>query len=213
MREHSRKFSDTDTYILHTGLKWIEEAPETFAAKLYQRLLRDHPECQASLHTIGLESFNRNFIHFLKMVKEELLERHTIHVAPREFLALHALPVEKVRHSNYFIKMGRTFLDIFAELAEDAWSPALESTWNKAIEEVKIALWNPPSDGSTLATTASPVSIIRRRKFFLSRAVILFLGTLIMVAGGMISQILWNRCRRADLKRLKPPVLKKAWSG
>lgn len=213
MGEHSRIFSDTEIYILHTGLKWIEEAPEAFATKLYHRLVRDHPEFQASLHAIGLESFRRNFIHFLEMVKEELVRRKTIQASPKEFLARQALNIEEVRRSNYLTKMTRTFLDVFAELAEDAWSPALESAWNKAIDEVNLALWNPQPDDSALATLASPVLVLRRRRFHLSRALIVCVGTLVMVAGGIISKTLWNRCRLPDVKRLKSPVLKKAWSG
>lgn len=152
-------------------------------------------------------------MHFLEMVEEELLRRQIIQASPKEFLAGQALPIENVHHSSQFTKIARTFLDVFSELAEDAWSPALESAWNKAIDEVNLALRNSQPDNSPLATMASPVSIIRRKKFLLSRALILLLGTLVMVAGGMISKTLWNRCRLTDVKRLKAPVWKKAWSG
>lgn len=213
MGEHSRNFSQTETYILHTGVKWIEEAPEAFATKLYHRLWRNHPEFQGFLHAIGSESFSRNFIRFLAMVKDELLRQQTIQASPKEFLARQALTIEDVHHSHQFPKMARTFLNVFSELAEDAWSPALESAWNKAIDEVNLVLVNPQPDDSPLTTMASPVSIIRRRRFLLSRTLILLLGTLLMVTGGMISKTLWNRCRLTDAKRLQPPVWKKAWSG
>lgn len=209
MGNHSRKFSDTDIYILETGLRWIKEAPEAFADKLYHRLLRDHPEISASLQSISLQSFTRNFLWFLEAIIEELRTHRSIHISLDEYFSDHLLTHGNLLNAEQVTGIFEAYLEVFSEVAEDAWSPALESVWKKAIHEVSLNLSGQPSPSLSLAIIPSLVQVIKRREPRPARACLLFIGTLLMVAGNILSRRWCHRCRLPERKLLKAPLWKK----
>jgi hypothetical protein len=220
MGKHSHTFSETEIHILQTGIKWIQEAPEAFTHKLYHRLLQEHPEISALLHSLSLQSFSRRLVRFLELVIGELRLYGSLHFSPRDYWVKQLkqfLPAECPLNLEQFTRITETFLDVFSELAEDAWSPALESVWKKAIDEVSRYVSSPPPPILSLSTIPSLIPslihVIKSRENQTGRVLILLLGTVVMVVGGIISRSLRSRCRVKEVKRLREPSLKKAWSG
>jgi hypothetical protein len=211
MGKVTHDFTGTEIYILECGLGWIKEAQDAFAGKLFHRLVRDHPEVSVSLHAIGLQSFSRHLIQTLDTVIEELRSCGKIQSLLREKWAdlsnMTMCPLEPEQG----IRMAETFLDVLSELAEDAWSPAIESAWRKAIHEVGIGMWGQQSGSLSRSILVSPFHIITRRKNRMSHSLVLFVGTLAILAASLASVGLWSRARLAEVRLKRKPTLKKLW--
>lgn len=204
-------FSDTDIHILERGLGWIKDAEDAFADKLFHRLLRDHPEVTTSLHSMGLQPFSRRIVQILDTIIREIRSCGKIHSPIREqWTDLLPTPVGHLE-PRQLLRMAETYLDIFSELAEDAWSPAMESAWRKIIHEVSVSLWGQQPKYLSLAKISSPFPFIKRRNNRMNQPFTFFLGTFMILAGGIASIGLWSRYRLAEVRLSRKPRLKKVW--
>ncbi|MDR4484598.1 MAG: globin [Nitrospirales bacterium] len=205
------KFSDTDIHILESGLGWIKEAEDAFADKLFHRLLRDFPEVTTPLQAMGVEPFSRRIIQILDAIIGEIRSGGKIQSPIREQWS-DLLPTT-VSHlePHQWLRMAETYLEIFSELAEDAWSPAMESAWRKIIHDVSINLWGQQPDSLSPAKTSPPFPFIKRRNSCMNQPFAFFLGTFMILAGGIASIGLWSRYRLAEVKLSRKPGLKKVW--
>jgi len=211
MRNDAHKFTDRDIHILECGLGWIKEAEGTFADKVFHRLSRDHPEVTTSLHSLGLQPFSRHIVQVLDTIISELRSHGKIRSPIREQWT-DLLPTTGTHlEPAQFVKIAETYLDILSELAEDAWSPAMESAWRKFIHEVSIDLWGHQPVASSISKFLSRIQFIKRRNNCMSQPFVLFLGTFMILAGGIASIGLWSRCRLAEVKLSRKPSLKKVW--
>jgi hemoglobin-like flavoprotein len=205
------ELTNTEIHILEYGLGWIHEAQEIFATKLFNRLLRDHPEANPFLQEMGLQSFSRHIFPAIERIIGDLHYSGKIRSPLREqWPELHATPVRPF-DPEQFSRMAETFLDVLSELAEDAWSPAMEFAWRKAIHKVSIHLWGKQSESLFPSKMLSPIQFITRRKHRMSHPLVFFLVTLMILAGGIASIGLWSRCRLAEVKLQRKPSLKKVW--
>jgi hemoglobin-like flavoprotein len=211
MGKGTHNFSNTEIHILECGLRWIKECEDTFADRLFHRLLRDHPEFTSSLHATGLQSFNRHIVQVIHTIIDELRSCGKILSPIRELWADLSPATVSPFGPEQFVKIAETYLDILSELAEDAWSPAMESAWRKAIHEVSIDLWGHQPESLPLSKMLSPFQFIKRRKHSMSHPLVFFLGTFMILAGGIASIGLWSRCRMAEVKLQRKPLLKKVW--
>ncbi|WNM58085.1 globin [Candidatus Nitrospira allomarina] len=211
MDQITPNFSDTDIHILECGLGWIKDAEDAFADKLFHRLLRDHPEVTTSLHSMGLQPFSRRIVQILDTIIREIRSCGKIQSPIREqWTDLLPTTVSHLEPSQ-LLRMSETYLDIFSELAEDAWSPAMESAWRKIIHGVSISLWGQQPESLSLAKISSPFPFITRRNNRMNQPFTFLLGTFMILAGGIASIGLWSRYRLAEVKLSKKPRLKKAW--
>lgn len=211
MKPISPKFSDTDIHILECGLGWIKEAEDVFADKLFHRLLRDHPEVATFLQSMGLQPFSRRIVQILDTIIREVRSCGKIHSPIREqWTDLLPTTMSHLK-PRQLLSMAETYLDIFSELAEDAWSPAMESAWRKIIHEVSITLWGQQPESLSLEKITSPVPFIKRRNNCMNQPFAFFLGTFMILAGGIASIGLWSRYRLAAVKLSRKPSLRKVW--
>lgn len=211
MGKDIHKFSHTEIHILECGLRWIKESEDAFADKLFHRLLRDHPEVTTSLQTTGLQSFGRHIIQVIHTIIDELRSCGTIRSPIRELWTDLSPTTVNPFGPEQFVKIAETYLDILSELAEDAWSPAMEFAWRKAIDEVSIHLWGQHSESLSLSNMLSPFQFIERRKNDMTQPLVFFLGTLMILACGIASIRLWSRCRLAEVNLQRKPSLQKVW--
>jgi len=211
MGKDTHKFSHTEIHILECGLRWIKESEDAFADKLFHRLLRDHPEVATSLQSTGLQSFGRHIIQVIHTIIDELRSCGTIRSPIRELWTNLSPTAVSPFGPEQFIKIAETYLDILSELAEDAWSPAMEFAWRKAIDEVSIHLWGQHSEFLSLSKMLLPFQFIKRRNNDMNQPFVFFLGTIMILAGGIASIVLWSRCRLAEVELQRKTFLKKGW--
>jgi hemoglobin-like flavoprotein len=211
MGKHTHKFSHTEIHILECGLRWIKESEDDFADRLFHRLLRDHPEVTTAFHSAGLQPFSRHIVQVIQTIIDELRSCGTIRSPIRELWADLSPTTVSPFGPEQFVKIAETYLDILSELAEDAWSPAMELAWRKAIDEVSIQLWGQHAESLSLAKILSPFQFIKRRKHDMSHPLFFFMGTIIILAGGIASLGLWSHCRLAEVKLQRKPSFKNVW--
>ena len=211
MGKNTHTFSNTEIHILESGLGWIKESEDDFADRLFHRLLRDHPEVTTSIHSTGLQPFSRHTVQVIQTIIDELRSCGTIRSPIRELWANLSPTTVSSFGSEQFFKMAETYLDILSELAEDAWSPAMELAWRKAIDEVSIQLWGQHAKSLSLAKILSPFQFLKRRKHDMSYPLFFFMGTIIFLAGGIASLGLWSRCPLAEVKLQRKPSIKNVW--
>lgn len=211
MGKITHNFTSTEIHILECGLGWIKEAHEAFAGKLFHRLVREHPEVSVPLHAISLQSFIGHLVQTLDTVIEELRSSGKIQSPLREQWADLSNTIMFPLDPEMGIRMAETFLDVLSELAEDAWSPAMESAWRKAIHEVSIGVWGQQFGHLSRSIMVSPFHIITRRKIRMSHSLVLFVGTLAILAASLASVGLWSRARLAEVRLQRKPTLKKIW--
>ena len=212
MKNDTHKFTDTDIHILECGLGWIKEAEDAFADKLVHRLWREHPEATTSLHSMDLPPFSRYIVQFLDTIIGELRSYGKIRFPIGEqWLNLLPTPVSHLEPEQ-FVGIAETYLAILSEVAEDAWSPAMESAWRKMIHEVSIAMWGQQPEASSLLRISSPFQFINKRKNRMSQQLfVFFLGSVMILAGGIATVGLWSRSRLAEVKLQRKPSFKKGW--
>lgn len=211
MEKDTREFSATELHILECGLGWITEAQDAFVPKLFHRLLRDHPEVSPYLQELGLQSFSRHLVQALETIISDLRSCGRVRTPLREQWTNLSTTTVNPLNPEQFIKITETYLDVFSELAEDAWSPTMESAWRKAIDEVSIQLWGQQTESFSLSKMLSPFQRIKRKNHGMSQPSGFFLGTLVVLAGGLASIGLWSRYRSAAVKLKRNPWLKKMW--
>jgi len=208
MGKNTHKFSNTEIHILECGLRWIKESEDAFADKLFHRLLRNHPEVTSSLHSTGIQPFSRHIVQVIETIIGELRSYRTIRSPIREQWTDLSPTMVSPFGPEQFVKIAETYLDILSELAEDAWSPAMEFAWRKAIYEVSINLWGQQPESLSLSKMLFPFQFIKRRKHGMSQPLVFLMGTIIILAGGIASLGLWSRCRLAEVKLTRKPSLK-----
>jgi len=211
MEENIHTLTNTDIHILECGLGWIKEAEHTFGQKLFHRLLRDDSEINAALNSIGLPAFSSHIVQSLEEIIGELRSCGRILFPLRKEWGELSPTTGRPFDSEQFSRIAETFLDVLSELAEDAWSPTMEFAWRKAIHQVSIQLWGQQPESWSLSTLLSRFEFIKRRKHGMGQPLVLFLGTCMILAGGIASISLWSRCRLAEMKLQRNPSLKKAW--
>ncbi|WP_447964814.1 globin [Nitrospira sp. Ecomares 2.1] len=211
MEQITHKFSDSEIHILECGLGWIKESEDAFADKLFHRLLREHPEIATSLQTMGLQPFSRRIVQILDTIIKEIRLSGKIRSPIREQWADLAPTTVSHLQPHHLLRMAETYLDIFSELAEDAWSPAMESAWRKIIHQVSNSLWGHQPESLSFLALSSAFPFINRRNNRMSQPFALFWGAFIILAGSIASIGLWSRYRLAEVKLSKKPGLKKVW--
>jgi hypothetical protein len=101
-----------------------------------------------------------------------------------------------------WIKIAETFLDLVSELAEDAWSPALEYAWRKAVKAVMAGLCKPVKDSSVSSTRFNPQAFLFKigKGQTMPQSMRLYLGPLMFLAGGIAAFGLWMHCHLVEAK-------------
>ncbi|WP_342349453.1 globin [uncultured Nitrospira sp.] len=211
MRQVTPKFSNTEIYILECGLRWIKEDEDAFADKLFHRLVRDHPEVSTFLQTIGLQPFSRRIVQILDTIIREIrLSGKIRSPIGEQWKDLLPTTVDHLKPDK-LLSLAETYLDIFSELAEDAWSPAMEHAWRKIIYEASISLWGTQPDSPSPSAIPSAVHFIKRGNNRMNQPFAFLLGAFMILAGGIASINLWSRYRLAEVKLSRKPRLKKVW--
>jgi len=178
------KFSSTEIQILENGLRWIKESQDRFGDKFYHRLLREHPEVNPLLQSIDPWSFNKEFVQSVDAIIGEIRAQGDAISPLKDFWPELSSTAMNPLEPSELIKVAETFLDLISELAEDAWCPALEYAWRKAIKTVMAASWEPVehsfylSDSkSFLLAKGNIMSTAKDRNFCF--------GTMMLMAGGI----------------------------
>ena len=205
MLHHIDKFSSTEIHILENGLRWIKETKDRFGDKLYHRLLREHPEANPILQSIEPWTFNKDFVQSLDAVIGEIRSYGEVISPLKDFWPELSGTAMAPLEPSELIKIAETFLDLISELAEDAWSPALEYAWRKAIKTVMAASWE-PVDHSSHLPNSTPYSYTKRKGMNRTQDRMFCLGTMMLMAGGMAALGLWRRGHFVEprLKKREP---------
>jgi hemoglobin-like flavoprotein len=143
MLNDMNKFSSTEIHILENGLRWIKETNDSFGNKFYHRLLREHPEANPFLQSIAPWSFNKDFVQSLDAIIGEFRTHGEVISPLKDFWPELSITAMDPLEPSELINVAEIFLDLISELAEDAWCPALEYAWRKAIKTVMAASWEP----------------------------------------------------------------------
>jgi hemoglobin-like flavoprotein len=143
MLNDMNKFSSTEIHILENGLRWIKETNDSFGNKFYHRLLREHPEANPFLQSIAPWSFNKDFVQSLDAIIGEFRTHGEVISPLKDFWPELSITAMDPLEPSKLINVAEIFLDLISELAEDAWCPALEYAWRKAIKTVMAASWEP----------------------------------------------------------------------
>jgi hemoglobin-like flavoprotein len=155
MLNHMNNFSSTEIHILENGLRWIKETNDSFGNKFYHRLLREHPEVKPFLQSIDPWSFNKDFVQSLDAIIGEIRTYGEVISPLNDFWPeLSSIAMDPLEPSK-LINVAETFLDLIAELAEDAWCPTLEYAWRKAIKTVITVSWEPGAHSFYLSDSKS----------------------------------------------------------
>jgi len=201
MPNNTDKLSYTEIKILENGLRWIKESQDKFAKKFYNRLLREHPEVNPFLQSIGPWSFNKDFVQSLDAIIGEIRSHGDVISPIKHFWPeLPSIAMLSLEPSE-LIKVAETFLDLVSELAEDAWSPTLEHAWRKAIKTVMSGSWEPVENSSFLSDSKTFLST-KGKIFTTTHDMMLCIGTMMLMAGGIVAIGLW-RCGHLVEPRLK----------
>ena len=155
MLNDMNKFSSTEIHILENGLRWIKETNDSFGNKFYHRLLREHPEVNPFLQSIDPWSFNKDFVQALDAVIGEIASYGEVISPLKDFWSDLSITAMDPLELSELINVAETFLDLISELAEDAWCPALEYAWRKAIKTVMAASWEPVEHSFFLSDSKS----------------------------------------------------------
>ncbi len=205
MPKRTNKFSYTEIKILENGLSWIKESQDKFAKKFYNRLLREHPEVNPFLQSIGPWSFNKDFVQSLDAIIGEIRSHGDVRSPIKHFWPeLSSIAMDPLKTSE-LSKVAETFLDLVSELAEDAWSPTLEHAWRKAIKTVMAGSME-PVEHSLFLSDANPFLITKGKFMATTQDIMLCLGTMMLMAGGIAALGLLRRGHLVEnrLKARKP---------
>ena len=184
MLNDMNKFSSTEIHILENGLRWIKETNDSFGNKFYHRLLREHPEVNPFLQSIDPWSFNKDFVQALDAVIGEIASYGEVISPLKDFWSdLSSTAMDPLEPSE-LIKIAETFLDLISELAEDAWCPALEYAWRKAIKTVMAASWE-PVEHSFFLSDSKPFPFTKGKGMNTTQDRMFCLGTMMLMAGGI----------------------------
>ena len=126
-------FSHTEVKILEYGLRWIHKAGDSLTDKLAYLLSDPSVSINTFLQAVGCRSFKSNMIPYLTSVIADIgAHGRIVHSFKDHWpdLSYVLLPPLEPWESARIIE---TFLEVFSELAEDAWSPILEQTWRTAL--------------------------------------------------------------------------------
>lgn len=186
------KFSNTEITILENGLRWIKEAQERFGNKFYHRLMRELPEARLFLHSISPRSFSKDVVQSLDGIIREIRSQGDVMFPLKGFWPELSSPLLAPLEPSELIKVAETFLDLVSELAEDAWSPALEYAWRKAVKTIMEGLWEPVEHSSCIST-AKPFQFTKRKDTPMTQHLMPWLGTMMLMAGGIAALGLWRR--------------------
>jgi hemoglobin-like flavoprotein len=192
MLNNINKFSSTEIHILENGLRWIKESQDRFGNKFYNRLLREHPEVNPLLQSIGPWSFNKDFVQSLDAIIREI-RSHGFVISPlKDFWPELSSTAMAPLAPSELTRVAETFLDLISELAEDAWSPTLEYAWRKAIKTVMSASWE-PVEPSTYLPDSTQNSYTKGNLMTTAQDTLFCLGTMMLMAGGIAALGLWRR--------------------
>jgi len=205
MLNRMNKFSFTEIHILENGLRWIKESQDRFGKKFYNRLLREHPESNPFMHSIDPWSFNKNFVQSLDAIIGEIRSHGDVISPLKDFWPELPTTAMAPLEPSELIKITETFLDLISELAEDAWSPALEYAWRKAIKTVMAASWE-PVEHSFYLPDSTQNSYTKGKIMTTAQDIMFCLGTMMLMAGGIAALGLWRRGHlvEAGLRERKP---------
>ena len=184
MLNDMNKFSSTEIHILENGLRWIKETNDSFGNKFYHRLLREHPEVNPFLQSIDPWSFNKDFVQTLDAVIGEIRTHGEVISPLKDFWPELSITAMDSLEASELIKIAETFLDLISELAEDAWCPALEYAWRKAIKTVMAASWE-PVEPSIYLPDSTQNSYTKGNLMTTAQDIMLCLGTMMLIAGGI----------------------------
>ena len=178
------KFSTTEIHILENGLRWVKETKDRFGDKLYHRLLREHPEANPFLESIEPWSFNKDFVQALDAVIGEIRSYGKVISPLKDFWPELSNTAMTPLEPSELIKIAETFLDLISELAEDAWSPALEYAWRKAIKTVLAASWEPVEHPFFLSDS-KPFLFTKGKDMDTTQDRMFCFGTMMLMVGGI----------------------------
>jgi len=202
-------FSTTDIHILENGLGWIKEDQERFVNNFYHRLLEKPLAINLFLQSIGPWSFSSHLIRSLDSIIRDVRE-HGEMITPLKDLwpELSSSPTPPSGPSE-MITVAETFLDLISELAEDAWSPAVEYAWRKAIKTVMSTLVRRGTDPSIsfLRSNCTVFPFFKEKGSVMVRPISLCLWPIMLMAGGIATFGLWMRCHFVEARsKAKKPL-------
>ncbi len=196
---YKKKFSHTEIQILENGLRWIREGEDRFAIKLYNRLIRDQPGLNPLLQLIGPSSFNKDVVHILEGIIRELRSHGNMKSPFKEFwpeIPGNALPSLEPSELN---RVTDIFLDLVSELAEDAWSPAVEYVWRKVIKSLMTDT-SAPINNSFFILNSKPFLFNKEIAKATTPAMMFYFGITMLMAGGIAALGFWRRCHLVKAK-------------
>lgn len=152
-------FSITEIQILEHGLRRITQEQERFAKKFYHRLLQDHNALNSFLRSMNTEDFCQCLIRSLESIIREFRTYGEMITPPKNYWPEFSTVKRPYLEISETIRVTEIFLALVSEVAENAWSPPLESTWRKAINAVIHDWCEPMKNSSTVFTGRSSPSI------------------------------------------------------
>jgi len=201
MLNDMNKFSSTEIHILENGFRWIKETKDRFGDKFYH-LLREHPEVNPFLQSIEPWSFNKDFVQALDAVIGEIRSYGEVISPLKDFWPELSSTAMTPFEPSELINVAEIFLDLVSELAEDAWSPALEYAWRKAIKTVMADSWKPYQDPSisSFRSKSKPLLFNKGEGRTMTQPMMLSFAPMMFIVGGIAALGLWMRCHLVETR-------------
>ncbi len=136
MPRNINTFSNSEIEILECGVKWMKEAGEEWYRRLFYLLANRSHALHTFLRLTEPMEFGKNLIDYLTAVLGELRSHGRLKTSFRNLWPDQAGVILNPLDRKESIEMAEAFLEGFSELAEEAWSPAMENTWRKAVKAV-----------------------------------------------------------------------------
>jgi hypothetical protein len=132
--------TESQLITIEMGWKWMRENQTWFARKLYERFFRKLPYIREPLLAMGYPAFQHTFLRAFDSLGLGLRICRSLQSTRKEHWVTPVLEFIPPMHRDRFDQLAETFLEVLAEVVEDAWCPAVEAAWRTAIRGMKDEL-------------------------------------------------------------------------
>ena len=132
----SQSLTESQLITIEVGLKWMRENQTSFARKFYDRILDNHSCIREPLLAMGFSRFQNGFQRAFDSLGLGLRICRSLQSTLKEYWVTSVLEFIPPMEQDQFERLTETFLEVLAEVVEDAWCPAVETAWRTAVRDI-----------------------------------------------------------------------------
>jgi len=151
---------------------------------------------------MGPLAFTNDCVQFLDSIIREIGSHGKVLSPLKDFWPQLSNTGRPFLEPSEWIKVAETFLDLVSEVAEDAWSPALEYAWRKAVKSVMTGLCEPDQDPSisSFRSKSKPLLFNKGEVRTMTQPMMLSFAPMMFIVGGIAALGLWMRCHLVETR-------------